>query len=114
MKTLFTYAILALMVWFAIIFVRPYWDRYWLQMDIQEAALYGTKRSVGEVRSFLVKRMQQKGRDIKGEDFAIAKDERNTVYVSISYSDEVRIAGYILKRLQFTLDARKTETKSYY
>jgi hypothetical protein len=114
MKKLFTFAILALIVWFTIIFVRPYWDRYWLQMDIEEAALYGTKRTVGEVRSFLVKKMQEKGRNIRGEDFLIEKDKRNTVYVTISYSDEVRIAGHTLKRLQFTLKARKTETTSSY
>jgi hypothetical protein len=114
MKKLFTLAILALIVWFAIIFVRPYWDRYWLQMDIKEAALYGTKRSVGDVRSFLVKKMQEKGRNINGEDFRITKDERNTVYVTISYSDEVRFAGHTLKRLQFTLEARETESGSSY
>lgn len=114
MKKLFTIAILALIVWFAIIFVRPYWDRYWLQTDIEDAALYGTKRSVAEVRSFLVNKMQEKGQSIKGEDFLIAKDERNTVHVTISYSDEVKIVGHTLKRLQFTLEARKTETTSSY
>lgn len=114
MKKLFTFAILALIVWFTIIFVRPYWDRYWLQTIIEEAALYGTKRSEGEVRSFLAKKMRENGRNIRGEDFLIAKDERNTVYVSISYSDEVRIVGHTLKRLQFTLKAKKTETTSSY
>ena len=112
MKKLFNLAIVVLTVWFATIFVRPYWDKHWLQMDIEEAALYGTKRSEGEVRNFLAKKMEEKGRNIKSEDFFIEKNEYNTVHVKISYSDEVRIAGHTLKKLQFTLESAEKERKS--
>ncbi|RJR48882.1 MAG: hypothetical protein C4576_07540 [Desulfobacteraceae bacterium] len=109
MKQLFTLAILGLSVWLGVVFVRPYWDKHRLQMDIEEAAIYGTKQSEGDVRRFLSKKMKQRGLNISGDDFLIVKDERNTVYVKMSYSDEVRIAGHLLKKLQFTLEAKEKE-----
>jgi hypothetical protein len=109
MRKFLTIAILAFCTWLAIIFVRPYWDRHLLQMDIEEAAIYGTKRSEGEVRGFLANRMKEKGRNIKSENLLVDKNERNTVYVKMSYWDEVKLAGHTLKRVQFTLEARKTE-----
>lgn len=112
MKKLFTLAIFAVVVWLSVLFVRPYWDRHWLQVDMEEAALYGTKRSEEAIRKFLDQRMQERGRTINGADFVIDKDERNTVHVKLSYSDEVEIAGRILKRLRFNLEAREMETKN--
>lgn len=109
MKKLLNFAILASIVWFGIIFIRPYWDRYLLQMDIEETAIYGTKTSEYEARNFLVKKMQEKSRYITVKDFFIVKDEQNTVYVKISYTDEIRIAGRTLRRLQFTVDATENE-----
>lgn len=111
MKRLFNLAIAALIVWFAIISVRPYWDRYFLQMDIEEAALYGTKRSEGEVRKFLARKMQEKGRKLTDENLFIVKDEQGNVYVKLSYTDEIRISEHTLKRLQFTLDAKQMNDK---
>ncbi|RJR35524.1 MAG: DUF4845 domain-containing protein [Desulfobacteraceae bacterium] len=112
MKKLFKISVFALMVLFTVIFVRPYWDKHLLQMDLEEAAIYGTKRSEGEVRSFLMKKIKEKGIEIDSEDLLIDKDERNTVHVKTSYTDEVKIAGRTLKTFQFTLEARESETKS--
>ncbi len=106
MKKLFNLLVFAAVVWFAIVSVRPYWNRYMVQMDIEEAALYGTKSSEGEVRRFLLEKMQEKGRRIK--DIFIVKDDRNTVYVRMSYTDEIRIAGRILAHLQFTVHATES------
>ncbi|RJR41587.1 MAG: hypothetical protein C4576_17580 [Desulfobacteraceae bacterium] len=114
MKKLFKISVLALMALFTVIFVRPYWDKHRLQMDLEEAAIFGTKRSEGEVRSFLMKKIKEKGIEIDGENLLIDKDERNTVHVKTSYTDEVKIAGRTLKRFQFTLEARESETKSAY
>lgn len=114
MKKLFTLLLLAVCAWFAVTLVKPYWDRHWLQRDMDEAALYGTKRSVEEVRRFLDGRMKEKNRNIKGEDFQIDKDKRNTVHVRITYEDVIKISGRTLKILQFTLEARGEETKSSY
>ncbi|PKN28202.1 MAG: hypothetical protein CVU64_14430 [Deltaproteobacteria bacterium HGW-Deltaproteobacteria-21] len=112
MKQIFAIAIMVLSVWLGIVFVRPYWDRHLLQLDIEEAAIYGTKKSEGEVRRFLVNKMRKKGRDITGDNLLVVKNDRNTVYVKVSYSDEVKIAGRTLKKLRFTLEAEEKEVKN--
>jgi hypothetical protein len=112
MKKLLTLAILAVIVWLTIISVRPYWDRHWLQKDMEEAAVYGTKKSEDELRNFLTEKMKENDRKLTGNDFFISKDERKTVYLKLAYADEIRFAGYTLKRLQFTLEAKERETRS--
>lgn len=107
MKRFLDYAIVASIVWFSILCVRPYWDRYLLQMDVEEAAICATKAGEAEARKFLFKKMQERGRRIT--DFFIVKDEQKNVYVKLSYTDEIRIAGRTLKQLQFTLDAREMD-----
>jgi len=47
--------------------------------------------------------MKEQGRNLKGEDFIIEKDDNYTVYVSITYDDEINIFGKTLKQLEFTI-----------
>ncbi|PKN30868.1 MAG: hypothetical protein CVU64_01370 [Deltaproteobacteria bacterium HGW-Deltaproteobacteria-21] len=110
MKKLFSLAITVSMIWFVTILVRPYWDRYLLQLDIAEAAIYGTKTNEYEARKFLFKKMKEKRRSITVKDVFIVKDDQKNVYVKMSYTDEIEIAGRTLMRVQFTVHATEAET----
>ena len=94
--------------------IRPYWAKYWLEKDMEAAAIYGTKNSIGATRRFLDKRMRETGRDFEGEDFVIEKGANNTVYVSVPYDDRISILGVTLKELEFTAEATAREVKGQF
>ena len=100
-----------IIIWIVVSIVRPYWDKYWLGQDVEAAAIYGTKNSVGDTRIFLAKKMKEAGRDYTGEDFRITKDENNNITISLTYYDEVRVFGVTLKELEFTLKKNMSEVK---
>lgn len=92
-----------LLIWCALSSVRPYWDRYWLGQDMERAAIYGTKNTIESTRKLLETKMKEKGRDFKGEDFLVEKDENKDVTVTITYGDEISIFGLELMELHFTV-----------
>lgn len=89
--------------------VWPFWDRYWLGKELERVCVYGTKHSVEETRQLLSERMEEKRYDFTGDDFSIEKDEKNRVYISITYTDEISILGVTLKELRFTVERGASE-----
>ena len=89
----------------------PFWDRYWLGKELENVCVYGTKNSVEDTRKFLSERMKEKRYEFTGDDFSIEKDEKNRVYISITYMDEISILGMTLKKLQFTVERSAYEVK---
>lgn len=94
--------------------VRPYWDKYWLGKDLEAGAVYGTKNKVDLTREFLLKKFQEEGYPIGEQNLFIDKDDRNTVTVTVHYSDKISIFGKELKKLDFTVTATAREIKAYY
>jgi hypothetical protein len=92
--------------------VRPYWHKYWIGQEIEAAAIYGTKNSIEDTRNFLSKKMSESGRDFRGDDFRIAKNEDNTVTISLTYYDRIRVFGLVLKELKFTVEKTKSEVEA--
>jgi hypothetical protein len=105
-------AIFIVFAWCIVSAVKPYWNKYWLGQAIENAAIYGTKRSVQDTRKFLTDKMNKEGRNFTGEDFTIEKDENNNVTISITYSDDINIFGVKLKSLYFTLEKSVSEVES--
>ena len=93
--------------------LKPYWNRYWFERDLEAAAIFGTKNSVKAIKSFLADKMQDRGWNLSGEDFLIEKDGNNTVYIGVSYEDEIEIFGATLKKLEFTVRVKAEEVKEY-
>jgi len=79
--------------------------------DLEAAALYGTKNGILATRKFLMEKTEERGFDFEPEDITIEKDEKNRVYISLDYTDEIRFLGMTLKELEFTLEASARETE---
>jgi len=114
MKKIVNVIILFACAWFVIGAVKPYWDRYWLEKDMEAAAIFGTKNTVVATKGFLDRQMEETQRDFEGKDFAIEKHEDNTVLVSIIYEDSIRFFGVTLKELEFTAMGTAEEVKAYF
>jgi hypothetical protein len=93
---------------------RPYWNNYWLGLQLDAASVYGTKHSVEDTRNFLSDKMEDEGYGFKGDDFIIEKDETNRVSIRITYVDEISIFGLTLKELKFTAERSSNEVKEHY
>ena len=101
------------LIWLVVCTVSPYWNKYWIESDLEEAALYGTKNSVEDTRKFFSKKLEERGYHFNPEGFYIEKDENKTVIIRWGYGDEISFFGFVLKQLEFTLDVRKREVKAY-
>jgi hypothetical protein len=115
MKKLFLYALVIAIVIAVSGAVRPYWNKYWIQKEVEVAAVYGTKNTVENTKAFLISKLKEEGyRMIREENIYIDKDEKNVVTVTVRYSDKITIFGEVLQILEFTLTATEREIKSYY
>ena len=103
MKVAVQVIVAACLAWFAFCAVQPFWYRYWLEIEVEAAAIYGTKNSIKDTRTFLTRRMAEEGYGFRGEDFYIQKDKKNTTTVSITYLDDIAIFGYPVIPLEFTV-----------
>ena len=110
-RKIVSYAVLLALIWTAVSIARPYWHKYWIGQDIEAAAIFGTKNSVGDTRGFLTRKMKEAGRGFTGDDFKIAKDEKNNVTISLSYYDEIRVFGITLTELALTIEKSKSEVE---
>lgn len=110
-RKIVSYAVLIALIWIAVSIARPYWHKYWIGQDIEAAAIFGTKNSVGDIRGFLTRKMKEAGRSFTGDDFKIAKDEKNNVTISLSYYDEIRVFGITLTELALTIEKSKSEVE---
>jgi len=93
---------------------KPYWNKYWLQKEVEVAAVYGTKNTPDNTRTFLFNRLKEEGYRIGEEDIHVEKDPKNNVTVTLQYSDKISIFGKELQKLHFTLSATEREIKAYY
>ncbi len=115
MKDYIKFFIVFFFVWCAFLSTaRPYWNKYWLELQLEAASVYGTKNSIEDTRNFLSDKMEDEGFSFKGDDFIIEKDENNKVSIRLSYADEIRILGLTLKELKFTVERSSDEVKEYY
>jgi hypothetical protein len=115
MKDYIKFFIVFFFVWCAFLSTaRPYWNKYWLELQLEAASVYGTKNSIEETRNFLSNKMEDEGFTFKGDDFIIEKDENNKVSIKITYADEISIFGLTLKKLKFTVETISYEVKEYY
>jgi hypothetical protein len=81
---------------------------------LEAAAIYGTKHTIEETSDFLSEKLKERGDDFDPQEFHIDKDENDTVSISLTYQDEISFFGFILKKLEFTLDVTKRETEEYF
>lgn len=94
--------------------VRPYWNRYWLERHMETIAVFGTKHGLNETAELLMNKMREEGYRFNENDFIINKDEKNSVYINLAYSDEIKVFGKTLKQLDLTAEASARETRSSY
>jgi len=102
------------LIWLIVCAIWPYWNQYGIKSDLKAAVLYGTKHSIEDTRKFLSKKIKERGYDFDPQKFYIEKDEDNTVSINLTYQDEINFFGFILKKLEFTLDVTKRDTKAYF
>ena len=94
--------------------VRPYWNKHWIQKELEVAAVYGTKNTLEKTKAFLLGKLQKEGYPIGEEDIYIEKDSMKNVTVTLRYSDRISIFGQELQTVEFTLTATEREIKAYY
>lgn len=114
MKKLFLYALVIAIVIAIGSAVKPYWDRYWIEKEIEAAAVYGTKNKVEDTRSLLFKKLQEEGYLVREQDIYVDKDSKNTVTITVSYPDKISIFGKEIQKLHFTVTVTEREIKAYY
>ena len=102
------------LIWLIVCAIWPYWNQHGIKSDLKTAVLYGTKHSIEDTRKFLSEKVKERGYDFDPQEFHIEKDENNTVSISLTYQDEISFFGFILKKLEFTLDVTEQETKAYF
>jgi hypothetical protein len=94
--------------------VKPYWNKYWIQKELQIAAVYGTKNTLENTKVFLLNKLKEEGYRIGEDDIYIEKDSKNNVTVTARYSSKISIFGMELKKLHFTVTATAREVKEYF
>jgi hypothetical protein len=114
MKKLFLYALVIAIVIAVGGAVRPYWNKYWIQKEVEIAAVYGTKNTAENTKAFLLNNLKEEGYRMSEDSIYVEKDPKNSVTVTARYSDKISIFGKELQKLQFTLTATEREIKAYY
>jgi hypothetical protein len=94
--------------------LMPYWNKYWIQKDLDVAAVYGTKNTEEHTKQFLLDKLKEEGYSIGENDISIEKDPKNTVTITARYSDTISIFGTEIQKLNFTVTATEREVKEYY
>ena len=95
-------------------YAKPYWNRFWLEKNLETVAIFGTKHGLHETKSFLMDKIRTEGYSFNEDDFIINKDERNRVSINFAYVDEIRIFGKPLKKLQLSADVAANEVKTFF
>jgi hypothetical protein len=91
--------------------VRPYWEKYCLELQLEAASVYGVKNSLGDTRTFLDKIMLEEGYAFNGDDFVIEKDNNCRVAIQLDYLDEISFFGITLTELRITAKGSSYESK---
>lgn len=114
MKKLLSYALVIAIVIAAGSAVKPYWNKYWLQKELEAAAVYGTKNTLQNTKDLLVNKLKEEGYPVGEDDIHVEKDSKNTVTITARYSDKISIFGKEIQKLEFTVSATEREIKEYY
>ena len=95
----------------AVVFVtmRPYWSKYWLTKDIEAVAIYGTKKSIKDIKKRLDRVMIEESHGFVSNDFYIQKDKHRDVTIGIEYYDQISLFGLVIKELEI-----EVEVTAYY
>lgn len=108
------YIVAIIIVLLIVATVRPFWNRYQMGTDLKAAALYGTKHNILATRKFLLEKTEERGFELDNEDITIEKDEKNNVFISLTYTDEIGILGITIKEIEFTVEASAREVEEAY
>jgi hypothetical protein len=84
--------------------IYPYWNKYLITSDLEEAALYGTKHSVEDTQNLISKKIEERGYVFDPENLYVEKDDDNSVTIGLTYQDKISFLGIVLKELEFKLD----------
>ena len=113
-NSIFVYLIAFILIFIILNFLRPYWDRYWLEKHLETVAVFGTKHGLNETLDLLMTKMGEEGYEFEEDDFVINKDEKNSVSINLAYTDDIKIFGKSLKQLQLMAEVSAREVKSSY
>lgn len=113
LKNITVLILCAIPIWCSYQVISLFWDRYWVKLQMETAAIYGTRNSIDKARDILVGKLAEKGFDFSGDDFVIEKDENHTVTINLGYIDEVSVLGVCLKELEFNVEATAHRTYTY-
>jgi len=94
--------------------IYPYWNRYLITSDLEEAALYGTKHSIADTQKLISKKIEERGYVFYPENLSIEKDEDTTVTINLTYEDRISFIGIVLKDLEFTIDVTQKYIKEVF
>jgi hypothetical protein len=93
--------------------IWPYVNKYFINSDLKEAALYGTKHSIEETQELLNKKLKDRGLIFKPEELSINKSEHKTVIIRLNYKDKMSFLGIVLKELEFKLEVKEMNVKEF-
>ena len=93
--------------------IWPYGNKYFINSDLERAALYGTKHSIEETRILLIKGLKERGLVFDPEKLQIDKNENKTVSIRLAYKDKISFFGIVLKELEFKLHVKERNVKEY-
>jgi hypothetical protein len=113
-KMIITYMVGITLIFILFNSVRPYWNRYWLERHMETVAVFGTKHGLSETVELLMNKMREEGYRFYEDDFIINKDEKNSVYINLAYTDEIKVFGKTLKQLDLIAEVSARETRSSY
>jgi|GEM_PF-716280 len=113
-RSILNFALFVVVVWGAISAVHPFWNKYWLQKQMEGVAIYGTKNSVEDTREFLKKQIEGAGYHVNWDNVAIEKNEENDISIRMVYRDEIEIFGVSLKTFEFQMDAFAREVEGIF
>ena len=114
MKKLFLTALVIAIVIAAGSAIKPYWNKYWIQKELEIAAVYGTKNTLENTKAFLISKLTGEGYHIAEGNIYIEKDSKNTVTITVRYSEKIFVFAKEIATPHFTLTATEREIKAYY
>ncbi len=114
MKDLIKIAVILALVWVGWKCGEPFWDKYWLEKEIEKTATYLTKNSVEQTRALLTDTFKANGIPLTGDDVFVYKNEKNEASISFTYTAEINIFGYVPKVFKFEIKKGQAEVHNRY
>jgi len=114
MKKLFSYAIAIAIVIAIGSAVKPYWKQILVTQGARSRRRVRNKKHFAEHKGNACNKLKEEGYRIGEDEIYIEKDSKNTVTITVRYSDKISIFGKEIQKLQFTVSATEKEIKEYY